>query len=104
LTAAVRQLLPAKQWLIEFAVQLGVLLSYIAGDRHLSTGHSLYFITGQSYKMAFYPPSSNRTFIVVFSILKQYFRYYRPPFIMGLSLKHLNLYKQNDLIIIVIWI
>ena len=43
---------------IEFSVQLGVLLSYISGDRHLSTGHSLHFITGQSYKMACYPPSS----------------------------------------------
>jgi hypothetical protein len=43
---------------IEFSVQLGVLLSYISGDRHLSTGHSLHFITGQSYKMAFYPPRS----------------------------------------------
>jgi hypothetical protein len=43
---------------IEFSVQLGGLLSYISGDRHLSTGHSLHFVTGQSDKMAFYPPRS----------------------------------------------
>jgi hypothetical protein len=41
------------------ALQLGELLSYISGDLHLSIGHSLHFITGQSYyKMSFYPPSS----------------------------------------------
>jgi hypothetical protein len=43
---------------IEFSVQLGGLLSYISGDRHLNTGHSLHFITGQSYKRAFYPQRS----------------------------------------------
>ena len=40
------------------ALQLGELLSYISGDLHLSNGHSLHFITGQSYKMSLYPPSS----------------------------------------------
>jgi hypothetical protein len=29
-----------------------------------------------------------------FSILIQYFRYFRPVFILGLSPKHLHLYKE----------
>ena len=40
------------------ALQLGELLSYISGDLHLSNGHSLHFITGQSDKIAFYLSSS----------------------------------------------
>jgi hypothetical protein len=51
-----KRLLSRRMVWLEFSVQLGGLLSYISGDRHLSTGHSLHFITGQSYKMAFYPP------------------------------------------------
>ena len=35
----------------------------------------------------------DRKFKVIFSILMQYFRYFRPPLILGLSPKHLHLYK-----------
>ena len=35
----------------------------------------------------------DKKFMVVLSILIQYFRFFRPPFILGLSPKHLHLYK-----------
>ena len=35
----------------------------------------------------------DRKFMVVFSISMQYFRYFIPPLILGLSPKHLHLYK-----------
>jgi hypothetical protein len=35
----------------------------------------------------------DRKVMVVFSILMQYFRYFRPQLILGLSPKHLHLYK-----------
>ena len=37
--------------------------------------------------------AEDKKFMVVFSILLQYFRYFIPPFILGLSPKHLHLYK-----------
>jgi hypothetical protein len=35
----------------------------------------------------------DRKFMVVFSVLMLYFRYFRPPLILGLSPKHVHLHK-----------
>jgi hypothetical protein len=35
----------------------------------------------------------DKKFMVIFSILIKYFRYFIPPFILDLSPKHLHLYK-----------